>query len=112
MDIKRKLKILKAILLLRKVNKYESKEKQLSDADKFYTDNELDEWIADLKNMISDMEHGEAHGEEYAEECAKEYAEEYEEEPYISSCTAGDYSPSHPWDAPGMSISDFMPGCR
>lgn len=79
MDIKRKLKILKAILLLRKVNKYESKE---------------------------------AHGEEYAEECAKEYAEEYEEEPYISSCTAGDYSPSHPWDALGMSISDFMPGCR
>ena len=30
------------------------------------------------------------------------------DEPYISSCTNGDYSPSNPWDAPGMSISDFI----
>jgi len=27
---------------------------------------------------------------------------------YIRSCTARDYSPSNPWDAPGMSISDFI----
>lgn len=27
---------------------------------------------------------------------------------YIPSATAGDYSPSHPWDAPGMSIHDFI----
>lgn len=26
----------------------------------------------------------------------------------IPSSTAGDYSPSHPWDAPGMSIKDFI----
>lgn len=26
---------------------------------------------------------------------------------YASACR-GDYSPSHPWDAPGMSISDFI----
>ena len=31
-----------------------------------------------------------------------------DDEPYISSCTNGDYSPSNPWDAPGMSISDFI----
>ena len=24
------------------------------------------------------------------------------------SSTGGDYSPSHPWDAPGMGLSDFM----
>lgn len=24
------------------------------------------------------------------------------------SCTNGDYSPTHPWDAPGMSIKDFI----
>ena len=24
------------------------------------------------------------------------------------SSTGGDYSPSHPWDAPGMSVSDFI----
>lgn len=27
---------------------------------------------------------------------------------YTPSATRGDYSPSHPWDAPGMSISDFI----
>lgn len=27
---------------------------------------------------------------------------------YIPSATAGDYSPSNPWDAPGMSIRDFI----
>ena len=25
-----------------------------------------------------------------------------------TSCTAGDYSPGNPWDAPGMSIRDFI----
>lgn len=32
--------------------------------------------------------------------------------PYLSegttSSTAGDYSPSNPWDAPGMSVKDFI----
>lgn len=27
---------------------------------------------------------------------------------YTPSSTNGDYSPSNPWDAPGMSISDFI----
>ena len=26
----------------------------------------------------------------------------------VSSCTNGDYSPSNPWDAPGMSVKDFI----
>ena len=34
-----------------------------------------------------------------------QWAEEREEH---LSCTAGDYSPSNPWDAPGMSIKDFI----
>jgi hypothetical protein len=35
--------------------------------------------------------------------------EEYEcDNFYIPSCTNGDYSPSCPWNAPGMSISDFI----
>jgi hypothetical protein len=34
--------------------------------------------------------------------------EEEDGEEYIPSSTNGDYSPSHPWDAPGMSISDFI----
>ena len=31
-----------------------------------------------------------------------------EDEEYIPSSTNGDYSPSNPWDAPGMSIKDFI----
>lgn len=31
----------------------------------------------------------------------------YDEE-YIRSSTSGDYGPSHPWDAPGMSRKDFI----
>ena len=30
------------------------------------------------------------------------------DEDYIPSATMGDYSPSNPWDAPGLSISDFI----
>lgn len=31
-----------------------------------------------------------------------------EDEDYVPSAENGDYSPSNPWDAPGMSISDFI----
>jgi hypothetical protein len=34
--------------------------------------------------------------------------EEYYEEEYTPSSTNRDYSPSNPWDAPGMSIKDFI----
>lgn len=34
--------------------------------------------------------------------------DKYENEEYIRSSTNGDYSPSAPWGAPGMSISDFI----
>lgn len=44
---------------------------------------------------------------EHSEE--DEYLEDYESwEEYCSSSTHGDYSPSNPWDAPGMCISDFI----
>ena len=32
----------------------------------------------------------------------------YEDEEYIPSAENGDYSPSNPWDAPGMSVKDFI----
>lgn len=41
---------------------------------------------------------------EYERKEAFELADEY----YTSSATHGDYSPSCPWNAPGMSISDFI----
>lgn len=31
-----------------------------------------------------------------------------EDEEYTPSSENGDYSPSNPWDAPGMRISDFI----
>lgn len=31
-----------------------------------------------------------------------------EHDDYCPSSTNGDYSPSNPWDAPGMSIRDFI----
>lgn len=30
------------------------------------------------------------------------------DEKYTPSSTNGDYSPSNPWDAPGMSVKDFI----
>lgn len=30
--------------------------------------------------------------------------------PYSASSTGGDYGPGNPWDAPGMSVSDFIRG--
>lgn len=43
--------------------------------------------------------------EEIATECER-YVDE--EEPYIPSATHGDYSPSNPAGAPGMSWRDFI----
>ena len=52
---------------------------------------------------------------QYAEACrvycglGVDVACDYEEEDrYIRSSTCGDYSPSNPWDAPGMSVKDFI----
>ena len=33
---------------------------------------------------------------------------DWDDEDYIPSAERGDYSPSNPWDAPGMRISDFI----
>ena len=99
--MERKLKILKAVLLLRRVNKYQTKEEQMAEAEKYYTDQELDEWIDWLKNPEEEPEM------EFEPEIGNPF-ECFEAENRCPSCTAGDYSPSHPWDAPGMSIRDFI----
>ncbi len=50
--------------------------------------------------------------EEYIKNAADcpQYELETEEdrEEYTPSSTAGDYGPGNPWDAPGMSIHDFI----
>ena len=57
------------------------------------------------------MENNDELYDEYEEE--NEYIElilreRKEDEYYTPSATHGDYSPSCPWKAPGMSISDFI----
>lgn len=94
--MERKLKILKAVLLLRKFNRHQSKEEQIAEAEKYLTDQQIDEWIEALKNPEEPPEF-------------EEDSEFIEEETwYRPSCTNHDYSPSHPWDAPGMSVRDFV----
>lgn len=45
---------------------------------------------------------------EMAQKCERyRLITDYEEE-YCPSATAGDYSPSSPWNAPGMSAKDFF----
>ena len=34
--------------------------------------------------------------------------DEDDDDEYVPSSTNGDYSPSNPWDAPGMKMSDFI----
>lgn len=41
-------------------------------------------------------------------EVPEDFKEEYNDEEYTPSSTNGDYSPSNPWDAPGMKMSDFI----
>ena len=38
----------------------------------------------------------------------REISDSGDEANAAASCTSGDYGPSHPWDAPGMSIRDFI----
>ena len=91
----RKLKILKAVLLLRRINRYQSKEEQIAEVERYYSDEVLDEWIESMKNPEPEPE--------FTDE-----PEYIEQEDLYTSCTARDYSPSNPWDAPGMSIRDFI----
>ena len=51
-----------------------------------YTEWTLEEWISAME----------------------EISNENENERYIQSSTNGDYSPSNPWEAPAMSIRDFI----
>lgn len=45
---------------------------------------------------------------EVPEECVNKFTGEDEDDEYIPSAERGDYSPSNPWDAPGMRMSDFI----
>lgn len=109
--IKRKQNILKAVLLLRKVNRYTSKEEQIDEVNSWFekgymTDAGLQDWISALKEPDPRDSWTQDQLDEYYDNLGNE---EYNfEQKYCPSCTGADYGPSNPWDAPGMSVHDFI----
>ena len=67
---------------------------------------EIDHGIAPRKYDACDFY--ETIAELIAQDSCEIDREEAVEDEYTPSATAGDYSPGYPWDAPGMSISDFI----
>ena len=64
----------------------------------------------DLNVVLVDCSHyeGDAYILEYRWFEVPEDFEEEEDDEYVPSSENGDYSPSNPWDAPGMKMSDFI----
>lgn len=94
--VSRKELVLHAVLLVRTVNKYMSKERDI----------ELYECLSNAE-LIDYIEHFyDSEPETNREELCE--AEADCNERYTPCATNRDYGPSNPWDAPGMSISDFI----
>ena len=113
-------KILKAVLMLRRCgNKHRTKEEQIAEQkewlklDTEYADR-FDSWIDSLREELAKTpEQREEESRRFCEELAEReaeilYQELHESDRYCPSSTAGDYGPGNPWNAPGMSISDFI----
>ena len=113
------LLILKAVLLLRKAgNKYQTKEEQIEEQREWlwngYTSREsLNEWIDELKREIAKTpEEQERESLELIDRLCEYDARELEREAREQERKERDadayYSPSCPWNAPGMSVRDFI----
>lgn len=109
----RELNILKAVLLLRKVNTYRTKEEQIADVKTYFkkgymTDESLQEWIDGLhEELAKSPEQLERESKEDIERLCEMEAEQARQE-MESSKRDKEYGPGNPWGAPGMSISDFI----
>lgn len=109
-NLKRDQNILKAVLLLRRTNRYTSKEEQIAEVNSWFaagfTDSDLLNWISALKEPDPRDDWTQEQWDAYYDDLAMaDY--EFERNQY-TCCTNRDYSPSNPWDAPGMSIRDFI----
>lgn len=97
-----------AVRLLRTIHEDETEEwfeENRKLFDRYCTDSELKEYINDIhENGFREMT-----DEEREEMCERDAEwEMFEDEHYTPSATARDYSPSCPWKAPGMKVSDFI----
>lgn len=88
--------VLHAVLLVRTVNKHMSKEKDLALYEEA-SDQDLIDYIVHFYDPEPEID--------WDEFCKSEL--EFEEH-YCSSATNRDYGPGNPWDAPGMSVKDFI----
>lgn len=95
-DCRKENLVLHAVLLLRTVNKHVSKEKDIE----LYRELSKEE-------LVEYIEHFHDPQPEITFEERADWDLEFENH-YSPSCTHGDYSPSCPWNAPGMSVSDFI----
>lgn len=95
-NVSHKELVLHAVLLLRSVNQLDSKENHLAMYDKL-SDPELIEYIEHFHDPEPPFDYESYMDAPYPDEFGR-----------YTSCTAGDYGPSNPWDAPGMSIRDFI----
>lgn len=105
--------ILKAVLLMReKLDiKSSSKEEQMRYAG-MLTNKEIEIWTESLLEEINKTPEQKQKEAEERERIMLEndFMNDFMNDFFHDSvsCTAGDYSPSSPWNAPGMSIRDFI----
>lgn len=104
--------ILKAVLLMREKLgiKSSSKEEQMRYAG-MLTNKEIGIWTESLREEINKTPEQKQKEAEERIMLEKDFVNEDFVNDFFHdsvSCTAGDYSPSSPWNAPGMSIRDFI----
>ena len=104
--------ILKAVLLMREKLgiKSSSKEEQMRYAG-MLTNKEIGIWTESLREEINKTPEQKQKEAEERIMLGKDFVNEDFVNNFFHdsvSCTAGDYSPSSPWNAPGMSIRDFI----
>ena len=95
--------VLHGVLLCKTVNKVCPKEEMLESYD-LLSDEELIEYIEHFYDPEPETD-----WDEFCKKEAELNKEWYDYDRYYTpSATYGDYSPSCPWNAPGMSIHDFI----
>jgi len=65
---------------------------------------DCERYFKDTHNLCVLAEMDEVNGDT---EACEDFEQSYDDK-YCPSSTKRDYSPSNPWDAPGMSIRDFI----
>lgn len=66
------------------------------------------DYIFDTKNSLYRIQADEPISEDKYAEILDCYNEHQDDDEYVPSAENGDYGPSNPWDAPGMSVKDFI----